>query len=532
MTSLNEFNSLVGKITTAINDTQTLHISTLLGKLEKAADANPSDMTVNSLHRVLSKFEDNKKQFISRALLKDLYNKHYTVGSKFADLFADELGTLPESSTPTFAPQYDAKPIDQYAAADPMLVNALSDAFGCAPPLAPYSMDASKKAIKVVSSCLDLWGLSTSKLSVSDGNDKFIVVRADYDSPKGKTSILIPVEFIDNKAMAPVVFMSNAGPAELNNGNLKGYLTSHTGERLLIKASDVVSILTKAATKERRISDVEMAIIRMNASDDSVSDQNAVLGLKVAETPVPDVALPKAPGFEEFAKHMDTPAGLAGFKFGDGKVALGQDMIVRVLAALNIQASKIAVVGMATDTVIYGVSLNGGRVSFNVPVRIANNRVMIPEVMVCNGSIKPLNKKSIASLMINGETDVKTAAVMSAAYGLKTSELIDNIRHAVAEDNDAKAEDALNVIAESGDKSAYRTALSVYMSGLANGVETTKCANVMHTPNSNKPVCGHTGLPLDKVYQDKHGVCLPLYHRSIQENYKPALLNTYKVFGW
>ncbi len=532
MTSLNDLSSLVSKITTAIKDSETLAVPLVSLKLERLADANPDDMTVCALARVFSKFEDNKKNFVSRALFKDMYNKHYTVGTKFAEYFADELGNLPENKTPTYAPQYEAVPIDQYASADPVLVNALSEAFGSPPILAHYSLDASKKALKIVQSSLDLWGLQATKLDVADGNDRFIVVRADYDSPKGKTSILVPVEFINDKVMNPVVFMANAGPAELNNGNLKTYLTSHTGERLSVRASEVLGVLTKGATKERRVSGVELAIIKMNGQDDSRGNVNDITGLQMYEETQSAVELPKAPGFNEFAKHMDTPDGLAAFKFGDAKVALGRDMIVQALAAIGVRNVRAAVVGMANDAIVYGVSLNDGRVSFNVPVRIASNRVMTPDVMVCNGAIKPLNKQSIAALLTKGETDIHAAAAMSAQYGLKTSELVDNIRQAVATDNTAKAEDALNVLAELGDKVAYKTGLAVYMNGLANGVEISKCAMIVQNKTSMHPTCGHTGLPLDKIYQDKNGICLPLYHRDIQENYKPALLNTYKVFGY
>jgi hypothetical protein len=192
---------------------------------------------------------------------------------------------------------------------------------------------------------------------------------------------------------------------------------------------------------------------------------------------------------------------------------------------LGVKNPQIVVSAVANDAIIYAVSGNG--TGFNVPVRIAEGRVEMPTVLVCNGSIMPFEKASLDKI---GGGDIRAIAAVSPQFGLRNSDLIDNIRAAVNEGNLAKAEDALNVLASSGKKDAYKRGLDVYRAGLGGKKEISKCAFVVHSKTSNQPLCGHTGLPLNKVFQDKDGNCAPLYHRQIEENYTPPVLNTYKLF--
>jgi hypothetical protein len=120
-------------------------------------------------------------------------------------------------------------------------------------------------------------------------------------------------------------------------------------------------------------------------------------------------------------------------------------------------------------------------------------------------------------------------AAVSPQYGLRTSDLIDNVRKAVDEGNYAKAEDALNVLASAGDKDAYKKGLAAYRTGLSSSKPMSKCAFVVQSKSSNQAICGHTGLPLNKVFQDKDGNCAPLYHREIEENHIPAAFSAHKI---
>jgi hypothetical protein len=48
---------------------------------------------------------------------------------------------------------------------------------------------------------------------------------------------------------------------------------------------------------------------------------------------------------------------------------------------------------------------------------------------------------------------------------------------------------------------------------------------------SEHSICGHTGLPIHKVFQDKNGNCQPLYRRGMDETYEGASFMNAKIFG-
>jgi hypothetical protein len=54
---------------------------------------------------------------------------------------------------------------------------------------------------------------------------------------------------------------------------------------------------------------------------------------------------------------------------------------------------------------------------------------------------------------------------------------------------------------------------------------------IVKSSSSEHPVCGHTGLPIHKVYQDDGGNCRPLYRRGMDETYEGASFMNAKIFG-
>jgi len=116
---------------------------------------------------------------------------------------------------------------------------------------------------------------------------------------------------------------------------------------------------------------------------------------------------------------------------------------------------------------------------------------------------------------------------------LKASELVQLVREAVAEENLDKAEDALNVLSESGDDKAYQTAFAEYTNGLGiakTATQAATCKMIVKNASSKHELCGHTGLPLHKVYQDKNGDCHPSYRRGMDDTYEGAYLQNSKIF--
>jgi hypothetical protein len=533
--------SLIRSVSSALNEQEKLVIPSLNVKLQRAVDLYPHDQTIRAVANILSKMEANKKLLVSRAEFKSLYDNSYCNHTKFAECFREELGLPAEQATVKTASAQRDKGFDpnyQTAFSDPILSNALDSVFNSQIPLKLFSKEMAEKAKRVVSDNLEAWNFKSSKLEVAAGNEHFIVIKADYETPKGLTSILVPVEVSNGKVVIPNLFMGNRGPQDLNYVSLKAYVSSNAGNKLNIRANDMLTALSSSITKTAGLSSVELALTKMNASRENTLPffADTVIGLK--QNPVvknAEVELPQSGQFASFAEKFDSPLGYANFHFGVDKVNLGRDVVIRTLASLGVKNSQTNINDANENTIVYAVSLNDGRVAFNVPVKFANNRLLNPEMLICNGSVFPLSKVGLQQLLKSGQQDYRAAATTSAQYGLKPNELIDSVRTAMAESNYSKAEDALNILLEMDNADAYKTAFAIFTSGLDNENLTkqasTTCSMIVQSSSSTHPTCSHTNLPLHKVYQDQYGVCHPNYRRGIEENYDGAMFMNAKILG-
>lgn len=532
--SLDKLQQLVGSLTKNIENKEKLATPVLAAKLAKYKESYPHDQTIGSMELVLSKMANNKNLFITKGELKALYNKLYSRNTKFAELFQQELGLADQLASPVTMERDEAVNVNPYQVGDSVLANALNSVFDNQP-LKMYSQDLANKAKSSVASTLDAWNLSPNAISIDSGNDKFLVLRADYDTPKGLTSFYVPVEINNNKIVEASVFMGNSGPQELNHISIKSYLTTKAGSKLAISADSILNVLNDASSENRDVSDAEIALVKLNASREKQSEffQNQVVGLKIAEASAKDVELPKLNEFESFEKQFTSPYGIAAFHFGEDKVKLGRDHIVRELSGYGCKNAQVVVGNSDENTIFYSISLDAGKVAFTVPVKLANGKINKPNIMLCNGSAVPFNKEGINGLYVSNQSDYKAAATASPLFGLKPSDIINNIKEAIAEENYAKAEDALNVLANTGDEKAYATGFNLFLVGLSGKKSESShtCNMVIKNAHSSHPICGHTGLPLHKVYQDKHGNCLPLYRQNMDETYEGASFMNSKIFG-
>lgn len=531
--TIDKLKQMVSSITKVAKDSEKLPLPMLSMKLSKYASAYPEDQTLYKMSTVLDQLSD-KQFFITRAELNKLYQTFYTRNTKFAELFESELGT--EQAVVQKAPQQDlGTELSTSGFGDSVLASALESAFDKNVPLKNYSKEASLKAVKSVSATLDAWNLKASHVDVVDGNTKFLVVKADYHTPKGSTGFYVPVEINDNTLSEPELFMGNTGPQDLNHSNIKQYITTFAGSKLNIKPSDILNALVSAASNNRVVSDAELAVIRLNSAKKASADMGSIISQEVDSNPVADVNVARSEESYTFEEKFSSPIGLASLNFGNEKVKLGSDLVARNLKSFGYKNHRVTVADSDKDTIFYGVSLDSGKVAFTVPVKVAGGNVMSPSVLVCDGKVTSFTSKSVNKLYMENTTDSRVAAFASAQYGLKPSELIENIRAAVREDNFVKAEDALNILKQAGDEKAYAIGFKVYSSGLAGelpqSASETTCSHVIKTANNQSPVCAHTGLAVNKVYQDKDGNCRPLYRKGMDESYEGAYFMNHKIFG-
>lgn len=522
---------MINSLVNTIDANEKLALAFLLSKAEKYSEQYPEDQTLGNMVRVLSHMSKTKT-FIKRAELKDLYRRLHSRNTKFAQFFPEEL-QITESTPTTKTLTHDlneGQEIDMYSSADPVLASALSSLFDNKP-LKSYSEKLAVQAVKTVLSSLEAWDLSPVKINVVDGNEKFLVIQADYETPKGITSFYIPVETPNSKIIESNLFIHNFGIQDLNNFNVKSYLTKYAGLKLQLSGKGVLHTLVTATTEKRDISDVELALVKLNASRSNKMEffsTNNIIGQKLEKTAQKDVQVPKYNDFEHLEQTFASPVGTATFKFGS-LVKTAQDHIHRNLVSFGHKNPQINVIKSDDKSISYGVSLGIGT-AFIVPVKISNAKIEKPEVVLCKGEIAPFSQEGINSLQ---ETDYKVAAIVSSQANLNPERLISNITDSLAQGNQAAADDALNVLINSNDSSACKLGFQAYLQGLTKKAEvsTVSCSMILKNKTSTEPLCGHTGLPLHKVCQDKNGNCMPNYRKGMTDKYEGAFFNNYKIFG-
>jgi len=248
--SIDKLTKLATSLAQQIDNREKIWAPLLATKLAKAAENYPTDSTIIGIATVLNKYAD-KNSFISRGELRDLYNKFHSRNTKFASLFEEELGETVQLKTPKFAKREDEETeVSTNYLADQVLANALESVFDNKIPLKTYAKNLAEKAKSVVSSTLDIWNLSPSSINVDNGNQKFIVVKANYETPKGITSFYVPVQVIGKDSVgSPTVFIGNGNPQDLNNANVKSYIKNSAGIKLKISSDNVLDVLLQSNFK-------------------------------------------------------------------------------------------------------------------------------------------------------------------------------------------------------------------------------------------------------------------------------------------
>lgn len=534
--SIDKISKIASSVSQYMNDNEKLSVAIMAARARKALQDFPEDQTLVQMASVLSKMT-SKKGFINRGEFRKMAQSLYTRNTRFNEIFASELGQGQALKAPTFMSHEgdgDGTLAKDYAAvADPVLANALQSAFdGTAE--RNYSDKAAMASVRKVAQTFSLFGLEC-RTSVATGSPDCIIVDASFETPKGWTNVMVPVELHEGQPLEPSAFVSNRGSEEISKANLTDYVKSAAGQKLNILASQLLGLVGKIKSGSREsVSSVALAVTKYKAAQAPAQEffVNSITGLDVI-TPVADLELPTVqdPEIQSFAEQFDTAQGRANFLHGERKMAEARKAIETQLRGCGVKRAQLAVQESAADSVTFAV--NVGQTAFSVPVKMAGQ--IAATVLLCRGSVKEFNSANVQALMAQNEQDFKAAAVASPLYSVKPSDLVQTVRTAMAEKNLAKAEDALNVLAASGDDKAHAIAMQSYLGGLnvtasAQVKAECGCSRVIKTASSKFPVCGHTGLPTHKVYQDDNGDCHPLYRKAMNESYEGAAFMTNKIF--
>lgn len=499
------------KLSQAVEGAEQFPLSILTARSKQIAEANPTDQTSIGMYQFLSK-KASQQLYIRRNEFKSAYNTFFTKNNKFGAFFEKELGEI-ETLKPTFAKRASEVKKEEFLA-DPFLTEAFSrivekrtgDKF---------SQVMGKQAATNCLLEMNRIGVQAKVIEAVAGQENLIVCRAAFETPKGTSNFLIPIEISQGRALLPSIFLSAGGFFDLNQKNFHSALNKFAGEDLQYNPEEVLKIVASTLVKTASVdefNEVEKSMLKARlAAAKPAEDQNAIFLQNKPEPTRNVIAAPKLPPSGEiFSNKLTSPLGAAEFLFGKNSVEKGRNIIASRLNSFDCSGYQIKVGNANETSTIFDVILDNK--TFKVPVKMSKTAVSIPEILISQGSILPFSKEGIEE--VSG-LDIQVKASFSAGYELSTDELVEIVRTASIEKNLAKAEDALTIL-QAKDLAAFQCATGIYMDGLAGKLapKTSGCRRKIKVANHSHPICGCLNQPLDKVYQDEFGDCRPLWTKK------------------
>lgn len=536
--SLRDLENIVGGAVKALHANEKFPVGVLAVRAERAAQSFPNDPTLVAISNFLTK-RASTQTFISRAELKDVYNRLYTQNNQFGKLFAEELGSTGEKSqvkTASRDPLEGTSLIpDLYEKhGNSELAEIMGQFISNKGERKLYSTKLAKAASDTCLYELDKF-VTPRKIEVVAGKKDLLICQATYETPKGQVAALIPVEITNGIPLLPTVFLSQTGFQDLSKEAMEKHIVESAGKKFEV---DLEKLLTAVASTRTAAPEEMSEVDRLVHLVKAASSKNITNGIinQVVDKEVKEFETQhRLPESDTFAAKLASVNGSAEFVFGQKVVDTARSMIKNEMSNFGYKQSNIKMASYNSSTINFAVSIDQ-RSAFNVPVKIANKVPQLPSVLVVEGSLFAFSKAGISQAIKDDVADTRMMAVASPVYELKSSELIETVKQAMNEGNVAKAEDAINVLQNSGDTVAVKAALAIYMDGLSGKTASvkeacTECSMQRKVAYSKHLICGHTNLPVHKVYQDKNGDCQPLYRKDIAEASTGSFM-TAKILGF
>lgn len=537
--SLHKLNQMVSKAAKVIIDTEKFPTEVLAVRARKVAEAYPSDPTAVAMCNFLTE-RAHSEMLISRGELREVYHKLFSQNNHFGSNFVEELGLaeLPKKTKVMHREANEGKSLTQEAyenLADPVLSNALSQVFDPKGTYQPYSISLAKSAMRTCLHELNKF-VSPKKIEVVAGQADLLLCQATYETPKGWCSVLVPVEIKEGAILLPTVFLSKLGFVDLNQSTLEQYIVETAGKKFSVDVQQLLQVIASAKNHGiKPLSDMEMIIAKARAAkNESTYVLNGILHQTV-DQPQSNITVQDLPEAQEFAKRLASTAGIAEFKFGKTVVERSRQIVKQALQEFGYPHAHISVADVDDHTLYFAVSMDN-RGACKIPMKIAaNNCINYPKFIVSAGKIYDFSKLGLSTVLNEQDVDHQALALASPAYGLKINELIEQVQNSMVEGNLTRAEDALVVLQQSN-VNAFKEALAIYQAGLSGKIKVASaqesiCAKQRKVAYSKYIICGHTNLPVHKVYQDHNGDCQPLYRKNIAAAEGGSFLHSKVYFG-
>jgi len=512
--NITNLKNLVSELRTKLAEGDKFFTAQLATRLTKAVANYPQDQTIIQMASFLTNRVQNGGTLITRAELRDVYHRLYTNNTSCGSFLESELGKKAEA--PERIPINPEPKTDMYEHSDKMLVSALEAVFDKEAEYKPYSKDVAKIAEANCKRVLP----GNPKVKTVAGNEDAILCEVVYETPKGRSHVLVPVEVSANKALLPNSFVTQEGFTRLTEKTLADYIVKTAGQKLRVDVKQILDIINSAkyGTTEPT-SEVEKIVLMagLRAGTPASHDPNAILQqvMEPQGAPGHELEIAKSPEVQSFAKHLSTAAGTAEFVFGTKTADAGRKMINQALNGFGYSDFQINVADVSESHIIYAVALKN--TGFKVPVKIEKSLPTYPTVIVACGQPAEFSKDGIDGV---GQVD-GTARAVGLGFDLgKPGHLIEKVKQACECQDFARAGEVLGAITETGDKTAYHHAFAIYHAALSGNKKATRRVKTIKLSDGNE-VCEQTFLPPDKVYIDENGVAHAKYRQN-EEKTEPA----------
>jgi hypothetical protein len=196
-----ELKKALSTLQSALDSHEKIALAFFSEKLHKTSAHYPEDQTIGQMALVVDKMNAGNRLFISRAEVKDLYKKLYSYNTKFANLFAEELGVEAAEEAAPSKTEEQYQEFDIYQGTDKTLLAGLTSAFD--PTATVFSASASKDAENTVAMECGFPGMVPAVKSIS-GDANCVVVQATY--PQGLRYLLCSGRDVERESHTALLF--------------------------------------------------------------------------------------------------------------------------------------------------------------------------------------------------------------------------------------------------------------------------------------------------------------------------------------
>lgn len=498
-------------------------------RLRKAAEAHPQDTVIRAVAKVVEDMSrKDPTRLICQAEIEGLYNNLVglnVTGTRFRDVLGDLLMSEKPASAkpnPMYAQANRDDPLQEaISETDPALQGELGQLFEQASDR--YDPQKALEARGHVERELRSLGFGNTRVRIAGGNSRHLVFAADLETVRGPVRVYVPADA--SGAKLPSVFVASDHFAVLTRDGLERHIENAAVRRqppvqvmAVLRSLDVLTGQQRTSEMAARQMAESAASKLPEANGSEGLSAPQLVGASLSDGPAyEDVHIPQTPLPEPLkALTSDLEEGLAeaGLPYPQASVRMAKRMLVAELAAMGFKGAQTRVSSPTQDGFICEAVLSTprGRVAIDVPIEMQNNQPLMPSVFAKGDLVDEFNQAALSRFLSADPETEASAPADGRLLGMSLYELKDELVR-LASASDFKACDAvMETVASRFDPETYGAVLMDYqrmLSGLgeAKQASQSRCAHVVHSPNSIHPLCGHFMVPLHKVVQDERGVC-------------------------